>query len=50
MPFKSERQREWMKINKPEIYRRWKKKYGAKPKKNVSKKKAEEKNHKSGWF
>jgi hypothetical protein len=28
MPFKSKKQREWMKINKPETYKKWKKKYG----------------------
>lgn len=33
MPFKSYAQREYLKINKPRIYRRWKKKYGKKIKK-----------------
>ena len=27
-PFVSKEQREYLKINKPKIYRRWKKKYG----------------------
>lgn len=30
MPFKSKKQREWMKIHKPGLYRSWKKKYGTK--------------------
>ena len=30
MPFKSKKQRTWMAINKPSIYRKWKKKYGVK--------------------
>lgn len=30
MPFKSKKQREWMKINKPKLYRKWKRKYGTK--------------------
>lgn len=33
MPFKSKRQKTWLAINKPEIYKRWKKKYGSKIKK-----------------
>lgn len=28
MPFKSEKQRTFLKINHPDIYKRWKKKYG----------------------
>lgn len=28
MPFKSKRQRTWLAINKPSIYKKWKKKYG----------------------
>ena len=32
MPFKSKKQREWMKINKPKLYKKWKKKYGKKVK------------------
>ena len=28
MPFKSKKQRDWMKINRPDLYRKWKKKYG----------------------
>ena len=31
MPFKSEKQKQWLMINKPEIYQKWKKKYGATP-------------------
>jgi len=30
MPFKSKKQKKWMAINKPEIYKKWKKKYGGK--------------------
>ena len=30
MPFKSKKQRDWMKINKPEIYKKWKKEHGTK--------------------
>jgi len=33
MPFKSLKQKKWMAINKPELYRKWKKKYGIKVKK-----------------
>jgi len=33
MPFKSEKQKKYLAINKPKIYKRWKKKYGAKVKK-----------------
>jgi len=32
MPFKSKKQKTWMKINKPKIYRKWKSKYGGKVK------------------
>jgi len=32
MPFKSKKQRDWMKINKPGMYKKWKKKYGKKVK------------------
>ena len=32
MPFKSKKQKTFLKINKPKIYRKWKKKYGTKPK------------------
>ena len=37
MPFKSKRQRTFLKINHPSIYKRWKKKYGVKikPKKRL---------------
>ena len=40
MPFKSKKQREFLKINKPEIYKKWKKEYGTaiKPGKKPSKK------------
>lgn len=31
MPFRSRKQREWLKINRPDIYRKWKRKYGTKP-------------------
>lgn len=33
MPFKSKSQKTWMKINKPKLYKKWKKKYGGKIKK-----------------
>lgn len=33
MPFKSKEQRTWMRINKPEMYKKWKKKYGTEIKK-----------------
>jgi len=38
-PFTSVKQRTWMKIHEPEIYKKWKKKYGTKiyPKKSSSK-------------
>ena len=32
MPFKSRKQREYLRRNKPKIYARWKKKYGLKVK------------------
>ncbi len=38
MPFKSKKQKDFLKINKPKIYNRWKKKYGAKVKKTTKKK------------
>lgn len=31
-PFKSKKQRDYLKINNPKIYKRWKKKYGTKVK------------------
>lgn len=30
MPFRSKKQRTYLKINKPRIYKRWKKEHGAK--------------------
>jgi len=30
MPFRSKKQRAWMQINKPKLYKKWKKKYGSK--------------------
>lgn len=33
MPFKSKKQRDYLKINEPKIYKKWKKKYGTKVKK-----------------
>lgn len=33
MPFKSVKQKKYLAINKPKIYKRWKKKYGKKIKK-----------------
>jgi len=38
MPFKSAKQRTWMKINKPKMYKQWKKKYGSKVKTRQKKK------------
>ncbi len=40
MPFKSKKQRTWMAINKPKIYKKWKAKYGTKIKGGVKRKKA----------
>lgn len=34
MPFSSEKQREWMKINKPDLYKEWVRKYGKDIKQN----------------
>ena len=33
MPFKSDKQRTFLKINNPSLYKKWKKKYGTKTKK-----------------
>jgi len=30
MPFKSKKQRDYLKINHPSVYNKWKKKYGTK--------------------
>jgi len=30
MPFKSKKQRAWMKKNRPSLYKKWRKKYGTK--------------------
>ena len=30
MPFRSKKQRIWLAINEPKIYKKWKKKYGTK--------------------
>ena len=38
MPFRSKKQKDFLKINKPKIYNRWKKKYGTKVKKTTKKK------------
>ena len=38
MPFKSKKQKDFLKINKPKIYNRLKKKYGSKIKKTTKKK------------
>lgn len=37
MPFRSKKQRTWMFINKPEIAKKWAKKYGTKIKKKKKK-------------
>ena len=37
MPFKSRKQREYLKINEPEIYKKWKKEHGTKIKKEKKK-------------
>jgi hypothetical protein len=34
MPFKSKKQQDFLRINHPEIYKKWKKKYGVKPRKS----------------
>ena len=39
MPFKSKKQQDFLRINHPEIYKKWKKKYGSKSKKTRKKKK-----------
>jgi len=39
MPFKSRRQRAYLKRNKPKLHRKWMKKYGKKIKKKKKKKK-----------
>ena len=39
MPFKSKKQQDFLRINHPEIYKKWKKKYGVKPRKTRKKKK-----------
>ena len=33
MPFRSKKQKIWMQINKPVLYKKWKKKYGSRIKK-----------------
>jgi hypothetical protein len=38
MPFKSKKQQDFLRINHPEIYKKWKKKYGTKTKKTSKKK------------
>ena len=38
MPFKSKKQMIFLKINNPEVYKRWKKKYGLKVKPKKKKK------------
>ena len=38
MPFKSVRQRVWLQINEPEVYKKWKAKYGLKIVKSLKKK------------
>jgi|TARA_A100001391_G_C5066316_1_gene277278 hypothetical protein len=43
MPFKSKKQQDFLKIHHPEIYRKWKKKYGTKIKKATKKKKTTKK-------
>lgn len=47
MPFRSVKQREYLKINHPEIYRKWKRKYGLKIVKSSSKKRYGRKNRNS---
>jgi hypothetical protein len=37
-PFRSERQRRWLWVHRPDIARRWSKKYGSKPKPKRKKK------------
>ena len=38
MPFASVKQRTWMKINRPDLYKKWVKKYGKKIRKKSKKK------------
>ena len=38
MPFKSEKQKKWLWANRPDIARKWTKKYGSKPVKKKPKK------------
>ena len=38
-PFRSEKQLAWLRLNKPDIYERWKKKYGIKVQPKKKKKK-----------
>lgn len=40
MPYKSAKQRAWMHINKPEIAKKWDKKYGTKVKPGTRKSKS----------
>ena len=43
MHFKSKKQQDFLKINHPEIYRKWKKKYGTKIKKSKKRKSTKKK-------
>ena len=43
MPCKSQKQQDFLKINHPEIYRKWKKKYGTKIKKSKKRKSTKKK-------
>lgn len=38
MPFRSKKQRRWLWANRPDIARRWTKRYGSRPKAKKSKK------------
>ncbi len=42
MPFKSKKQRKWLQINRPDIYKRWKAEHGT----DISKKKSKPKRKK----
>jgi hypothetical protein len=39
MPFKSEKQKKWLRINKPEVYERWVREHGTKIQPGKKKKK-----------
>jgi len=36
VPFRSKRQRSWMQLNNPKLYRKWKRRYGVKVRRGVN--------------